>query len=51
MAFSAALHVPTQIALAVVFAHVLHRYGLFRGAVCGARAYHAVATTLPSWTP
>ncbi|MBU2666232.1 hypothetical protein KOI35_22275 [Actinoplanes bogorensis] len=43
MALSAAVHVPAQVALGVVFAHVLHRHGLLRGAAGGALAYVAVA--------
>ncbi|MBW6440211.1 hypothetical protein KZ829_41450 [Actinoplanes hulinensis] len=43
MAFSAAVHVPAQVALGTVFAHVLHRHGLLRGAVAGAFTYLAVA--------
>ncbi|MEU7902472.1 hypothetical protein [Actinoplanes sp. NPDC049118] len=39
MALSAAVHVPAQVALGLVFAHVLARRGLIRGAVCGAVTY------------
>jgi hypothetical protein len=39
MALSAAVHVPAQVALGLVFAHVLHRHGLLRGAVCGVLTY------------